>query len=85
MIHQLLARSIDEQCHFATPNGDSGYLNCALKAGHQSLGFDHVDTYDALAGRTTSTCRTQWFVLPAEEVQRLSEGVRSITMSGGEA
>jgi hypothetical protein len=43
------------------------------------LGFDHVDTYDALAG-TTSTCRTQWFVLPAEEIQRLSEFPRSINM-----
>lgn len=85
MIHEQLAHSADEQCPFATPNGDDGYLHCALKAGHERLGFDHVDTYDALAGKTTSDAHTSWFRVSDEERQRLAGLPLSLNLSGGAA
>jgi hypothetical protein len=58
--HPLVCRSIETQCPFVTPNGDDSYLNCALEAGHQSLGFKHVDRYEAHRGETQSTWHTTW-------------------------
>jgi hypothetical protein len=88
MSHKLLAHSAEEQCPFITPNGTSGHLHCALKTGHQSLGFDHVDGYEAHAGETTSW-HTEWFAMPAEERLRLTESINllaeSINRSGGAA
>ena len=69
--HFLTARTMDEQCPFATPNGDPpSVLHCALTAGHEHLGYGHVDGYEAHAGEIKS-CHKKWLRLPESELDRL--------------
>jgi hypothetical protein len=69
--HFLMARSMDEQCPFATPNGDPpSVLHCALKQGHEDLGYGHVDTYEATAGEVKSWHK-KWVRVPESELARL--------------
>jgi len=69
--HCMSARTMDEQCPFATPNGEPpSVLHCALQKGHEHFGYGHVDSYEAHEG-TVESWHKDWFQLPEDELIRL--------------